>query len=140
MSGLLGMVVMLTALLLSYGCNTAMVDMPGIRVLQPKDVTIREGVNGAAGLVYTDGKGATMTLQNYTSSANVAAMQAQSALLGNIVQQAVTAATTAALASQGVPAPGATGASALAATAVQQATQAAAAIETPKAAETKAAK
>ena len=77
--------------LVSVGCTTAMLNLPGgASLMQPKDVTLE-------GLSYTDGKGATLTVQKYTSSANVAAVQAQTALVQGIVAEAVSAAVKAAV-------------------------------------------
>ena len=84
--------------LVSAGCTTAMLNLPGgASLMQPKDVTIKEGPAGQPGLIYTDGKGSTLTVQNYTSSANVGAMQAQAGLVQGVVAQAVSAAVKAAV-------------------------------------------
>lgn len=73
------------------GCTTAMVKLPnGVRIVQPKDVTFH-GLEYAA---YPDGSGM-LTIDDYTSSANVAAVQAQSALAQGLVETAVRTAITA---------------------------------------------
>jgi len=80
-------------LMLACGCTTAGVSIPGVaNIMQPKDVTI-----GSPGIEYRNPDGTTILVQNYTSNANVAAMQAQAALLQGIVAQAVSAAVSAAI-------------------------------------------
>ena len=82
---------LVAVLVYTTGCTTAMLNLPGgASLMQPKDVTLE-------GLSYTDGKGATLTVQKYTSSANVAAVQAQTALVQGIVAEAVSAAVKAAV-------------------------------------------
>jgi hypothetical protein len=78
---------------LAGGCTTARVVIPGVgAIMQPKDVTI-----GSPGIEYVSPDGTRITVQNYTSNANVAAVQAQSAMVQGIVAQAVSAAVAAAI-------------------------------------------
>jgi len=106
------------------GCTTAMLKLPGgAQLLQPKDVTIKEGPKGEPGLVYKTPDGASLTVQNYTSSANVAAVQAQAGLVTGVVDAAVQAALAAVmpanpLAAVGSAAAGATTAAAAATPAI----------------------
>ena len=96
--GLATMMAVMAILVLGTGCNTAVVEWQGVRVVQPKDVSwdsLKLTIDPVT-------KQPTLEITKYTSAANVAAMQAQSALIGNVVQQAV-AATAAALASQATP-------------------------------------
>lgn len=75
-------------LMFGYGCNTAMVNIPGVgNIMQPKDVTI-----GSPGIEYSNPDGTKIKIQNYTSNANVAAMQVQANMLANIAGEAVKAA------------------------------------------------
>lgn len=90
MSGLLGVVVMLTVLVLLSGCTTASLRLPGgASLMQPKDVTLK-------GLDYTAPDGSRLKVAEYTSSANVGAIQAQAALTQGLVQTAIQTALTAA--------------------------------------------
>lgn len=83
MAGLLGIVVMLTVLVLLSGCTTASLRLPGgASLLQPKDVTLK-------GLEYTAPDGSQLKVAEYTSSANVGAIQAQAALTQGLVQTAI---------------------------------------------------
>ncbi|MCE5306369.1 MAG: hypothetical protein LLG20_01885 [Acidobacteriales bacterium] len=87
----LTMLALIGILALASGCTTGLLKLPGgASLLQPKDVTLE-------GLEYADGKGATLRVAKYTSSANVAAVQAQTALVRGVVADAVTAGIKAAL-------------------------------------------
>ena len=88
--------------LLLTGCTSFVANIPGMgSVIQPKDVTI-----GSPGLDYTAKDGSHLILQNYTSSANVAAINAQTAMIQGVVKTAVeTAIKTAPLAATPAPVP-----------------------------------
>lgn len=92
MSGLLGVVIMLTAMLLAgAGCTTASLRLPGgASLLQPKNVTLK-------GLHYQSPDGSVLDVDEYTSSADVAAIQAQAALVQNVVGTAIQTAVKAAV-------------------------------------------
>lgn len=117
---LMGLVV---AAALVGGCTTAVVKLPnGVRIVQPKDVTFH-------GLTYQtnpDGTG-TLKIRDYTSSANVAAVQAQTALIEGVVATAVKTAVQAT-----VPVPGVAASPAVPAVAVPKPAAAVpAAVKTP---------
>lgn len=91
LSGLLGVVVMLTVMVLLSGCTSAVLRLPGgASLLQPKDVTLK-------GLYYTSPDGSSLIVDEYTSSANVGAIQAQAALTQGLVQTAIQTALSAAV-------------------------------------------
>ena len=70
------------------GCTTSALRLQGAGSwMQPKDVTI-----GDPGIEYTSPDGTKLVIRNYTSCANVAAVQAQAALTQGLVESAVGAA------------------------------------------------
>lgn len=83
LSILLGLALALVVLLTASGCTTASLRLPGgASLLQPKDVTLK-------GLRYVAPDGSTLEVAEYTSSANVGAIQAQTALVQGVVGTAI---------------------------------------------------
>ena len=88
-------------LLTLTGCTSFVADIPGMgKIIQPKDVTFE----GLEWVTNPDGS-AKLKIKKYTSSANVAAVQAQTALIQGVVETAVSTAVKAALPVAAAPAP-----------------------------------
>ena len=77
------MLVLVAVCAMLAGCTTASLRLPGgASLLQPKNVTLK-------GLHYVAPDGSCLDVAEYTSSADVAAIQAQAALVQNVVGTAI---------------------------------------------------